>query len=131
MLLVAFYAAAPASADSNGPFVILEAPGDGAFYYQGQQVQAAYACLAGPLGWPAITCDADAPLGSFLDTTNVGGHTGMSVDANEFALEMLRFPFRQVFGDPANEPSQPLVDVFRPKVSFATLEARFRAVIQP
>jgi hypothetical protein len=63
--------------------------------------------------------------------TNVGGHTGMSVDANEFALEMLRFPFRQVFGDPANEPSQPLVDVFRPKVSFATLEARFRAVIQP
>jgi hypothetical protein len=55
----------------------------------------------------------------------------MSVDANEFALEMLRFPFRQVFGDPANEPSQPLVDVFRPKVSFASLEARFRAVIQP
>jgi hypothetical protein len=56
---------------------------------------------------------------------------GAAVEANEFALEMLRFPFRQVFGDPANEPSQPLVDVFRPRVSFALLEERFRAVIQP
>jgi hypothetical protein len=66
-----------------------------------------------------------------VPATKVGGNTGMSVDANEFALEMLRFPFRQVFGDPANEPSEPLVDVFRPKVSFTVLEQRFRAVIQP
>lgn len=63
--------------------------------------------------------------------TNVGGNTGMSVDANEFALEMLRFPYRQVFGDPAIEPGQPLLDVFSPRVSFATLEQRFAAVIRP
>jgi hypothetical protein len=66
-----------------------------------------------------------------VTATHVGGNTGMSVDSNEFALEMLRFPFRQVFGDPSVEPQQPLVDVFRPKVSFALLEERFRAVIQP
>jgi hypothetical protein len=66
-----------------------------------------------------------------VPATKVGGTSGLSVDANEFALEMLRFPYRQVFGDPANEPSQPLVDVFRPRVSFALLEERFRAVIQP
>jgi hypothetical protein len=66
-----------------------------------------------------------------VPATKVGGTSGLSVDANEFALEMLRFPYRQVFGDPANEPSQPLVDVFRPRVSFAVLEERFRAVIQP
>ncbi|HEY1280426.1 MAG TPA: hypothetical protein VGF22_12195, partial [Acidimicrobiales bacterium] len=46
-----------------------------------------------------------------VPATKVGGNTGMSVDANEFALEMLRFPYRQVFGDPANEPAEPLVDV--------------------
>ena len=71
--------------------------------------------------------------------THVGGNTGLSVDANEFALEMLRFPYRQVFGDPANEPGEPLVDVFRPTVAFTAkidsryenLEARFKAVIGP
>jgi hypothetical protein len=84
MLLIALCAAVPASADPNGPFVVLEAPGDGALYYQGQQVQAAYACLAGPLGWPAVTCDADAPLGSFIDTTNVGEHT-FTVHAVDYA----------------------------------------------
>ena len=84
MLVVALCAAVPASADPDGPFVVLEAPADGGMYYQGQQVQAAYACLAGPLGWPAITCDADAPLGSFLDTTNVGGHT-FTVHAVDYA----------------------------------------------
>jgi hypothetical protein len=63
--------------------------------------------------------------------TNVGGNTGMSVDANELALEMLRFPYRQVFGDPANEPGQPLLDVFTPRVAFSELERRFKAVIRP
>ncbi|WP_123025999.1 hypothetical protein [Mycolicibacterium stellerae] len=62
--------------------------------------------------------------------THVGGNTGMSVDANEFALEMLRFPYRQVFGDPANEPGHALADVFRPRLAFGELEDRFRDVIQ-
>ena len=78
-----------------------------------------------------------------VPATNVGGNSGLSVDANEFALEMLRFPYRQVFGDPANEPGKPLRDVFRPKVSFSiatatknatrygSLEQRFTAVINP
>src|SRR3954451_2387359 len=65
-----------------------------------------------------------------VPATHVGGNSGMSVDANEFALEMLRFPYRQVFGDPANEPSHALVDVFRPRVAFAELETRFKAVIE-
>ncbi|MGH9270636.1 MAG: hypothetical protein ACRDZ2_05120 [Ilumatobacteraceae bacterium] len=55
---------------------------------------------------------------------------GSDVEANEFALEMLRFPFRQVFGDPANEPSEDLRDVFTPRVEFGTLLARFEAVIR-
>jgi hypothetical protein len=66
-----------------------------------------------------------------VPATKVGGSSGDAVDANEFALEMVRFPFRQVFGDPANEPHEPLHDVFVPKVSFAMLEQRFTAVIQP
>ena len=43
-----------------------------------------------------------------VPATNVGGNSGLSVDANEFALEMLRFPYRQVFGDPVNEPGKPV-----------------------
>jgi hypothetical protein len=74
-----------------------------------------------------------------VPATHVGGNTGLSVDANEFALEMLRFPYRQVFGDPANEPGEPLIDVFRPTVAFTAanasrygnLEQRFQAVINP
>jgi hypothetical protein len=78
-----------------------------------------------------------------VPATNVGGNSGLSVDANEFALEMLRFPYRQVFGDPANEPGKPVLDVFQPTVSFSiatatknatrygSLEQRFTAVINP
>ncbi len=55
---------------------------------------------------------------------------GPDVRANEFALEMLRFPFRQVFGDPANEPAEDLRDVFVPRVEFGALLARFEAVIR-
>jgi hypothetical protein len=65
-----------------------------------------------------------------VTATHVGGNSGLNVDSNEFALEMIRFPFRQVFGDPANEPHEPLGDVFVPKVSFATLQQRFTAVLE-
>jgi hypothetical protein len=53
---------------------------------------------------------------------------GNAVEANEFALQMLRFPFRQVFGDPEGGPVG-LVDVFQPTISFAALHASFKAVI--
>jgi hypothetical protein len=50
--------------------------------------------------------------------TNMGG----SVDAAEFAIEMLRFPLRQVFGDTAVAP---VADAFQPTVSVAALTERF------
>jgi hypothetical protein len=38
-----------------------------------------------------------------------------AVDAAEFALELLRFPYRQVFGD-VDHPVDDLRDVFQPTV---------------
>ena len=47
---------------------------------------------------------------------------GPTVDSAEFALEMLRFPFRCVFGDPgAQAPPDPF-SVFAPQVG--TLQLR-------
>ena len=46
--------AGPAGADSEGPVVILESPAEGWGFYQGQQAQAAYGCLPGPLEWPVV-----------------------------------------------------------------------------
>jgi hypothetical protein len=83
VVLAALVLASPAVADPNGPVVILESPADGAGFYQGQQVQAAFACLPGPLGWPPVTCDGDVPLGAFIDTGSVGEHT-FSVHAVDY-----------------------------------------------
>ena len=52
-------------------------------------------------------------------------HIGTSIDGAKFALEMIRFPYRQVFGDPAHAPV-PLGNVFRISVSLAQLEAEFK-----
>ena len=83
--LAALCLAVPAGADSDaGPIVILETPPDGWGYPQGQHVQAAYACLPGLLGWPAITCAGDVPLGEYIDTNSVGAHT-FSVHAVDYA----------------------------------------------
>ncbi|NUZ08356.1 hypothetical protein [Piscinibacter koreensis] len=48
---------------------------------------------------------------------------------NEFALQMLRFPYRQVFGDPANTQGRRFfgLDTFRPKVSLATWQAAVKS----
>jgi hypothetical protein len=51
-------------------------------------------------------------------------HTGPAVDGAEFALEMIRFPYRQVFGDPS-QGGAPLSAVFRPSISVAQLKTRF------
>ena len=48
---------------------------------------------------------------------------GAAVDPAEFAIQMLRFPLRQVFGDTANIP--PGTDAFVATVQIATLTARF------
>ena len=73
--LAALVVAAPAAADDASPQIELVSPADGAGFYQGQQVQAAWGCLPGALGWPVITCAGDVPLGAFLDTSSVGMHT--------------------------------------------------------
>jgi hypothetical protein len=73
-----------AAADGDGPVVILETPGDGVGFYQGQQVQAGYGCQPGPLGWPVIACDGDVPLGSYIDTSSAGEHT-FTVRAVDYA----------------------------------------------
>jgi len=69
------FSAGPAGADGEGPVVFLESPADGGGFYQGQQAQAAYACVPGPLEWPVVECVGDVPLGEFLDTSSVGEHT--------------------------------------------------------
>ena len=54
---------------------------------------------------------------------------GATVDSAEFAMQVLQFPFRQVFGDPAQ--SDEILDVFRPALSLTALEAHFRQVLEP
>jgi hypothetical protein len=51
-------------------------------------------------------------------------HIGGSIDGAKFALEMIRFPYRQVFGDPS-QGGVPLGNVFRPSVSLARLKTAF------
>jgi len=52
-------------------------------------------------------------------------HMGPALDGAEFALEMIRFPYRQVFGDPSQGGAHPLRDVFRVSISVADLKATF------
>jgi len=54
-----------------------------------------------------------------------GTHMEGSVDGAEFALQMLRFPYRQVFGDPSVVAAPPMVDVFRPTIGIAKLVTAF------
>lgn len=52
-------------------------------------------------------------------------HMDGAVDGAEFALQMLRFPYRQVFGDPSVVGAPPLTDVFRPTLKVAALARLF------
>jgi hypothetical protein len=67
--------AGSAAAEGEGPSVVLESPAEGAGFYQGQETQAAYGCLPGPLEAPVVECVGDVPLGELLDTSTVGEHT--------------------------------------------------------
>jgi hypothetical protein len=61
-----------------------------------------------------------------------GTNMGTAVDGAEFALQMLRFPYRQVFGDPnVVAPPPPITDVFKPTVALAQLRISFEEVLQP
>jgi hypothetical protein len=74
-VLLGLISASPAAAGGDGPIVVLESPADGGGFYQGQEAQAAYGCLPGPLEWPVVECVGDVPLGAPLDTRSVGEHT--------------------------------------------------------
>jgi hypothetical protein len=62
---------------------------------------------------------------AFLNTP--GTNMGAELDGAEFALQMLRFPFRQVFGDPSVTGHTEISDVFRPTVGLllADLKSEF------
>lgn len=55
-------------------------------------------------------------------TANTATNLGSSIESDELAMEMLRFPIRQVFGDPEVAPE---VDLFRPTVSIEHMETRY------
>ena len=60
-----------------------------------------------------------------------GTNIGPDVDAAEFALEMLRFPYRQVFGDPGAGGATPIGLVFKPTIAMAALKTSFEKVLLP
>ena len=58
--------------------------------------------------------------------THINDFESAGVQSAEFALEMLRFPYRQVFGDPekgggANLPPLTFADLFRPLIKIDTV----------
>jgi hypothetical protein len=57
-----------------------------------------------------------------------GTKMGAVIDGAEFALEMIRFPYRQVFGDPSGDPGH-IFDVFRPSLSLDQLKTKFLETI--
>jgi hypothetical protein len=59
-----------------------------------------------------------AALAQFPQTGAVDG-----LDSAEYALQLIRFPWRQVFGDPE---STPVPQVFQPVVQYAKLVDTFR-----
>lgn len=59
-----------------------------------------------------------------------GTNMGEALDGAEFALEMIRFPYRQVFGDPSVGAPSHLFDVFRPTLSMGEVKDMFVKAIQ-
>lgn len=60
-----------------------------------------------------------------------GTNMGTEVDGAEFALQMIRFPYRQVFGDPSLGGTPPIDDVFLPTITLAALRISFEEVLRP
>lgn len=52
-------------------------------------------------------------------------NVGPALDSSEFALEMIRFPYRQVFGDPSQGGVADIRDVFRVSLPMTALKTRF------
>ena len=68
---------------------------------------------------------------AFLSVDATKMNTDGRLDGAEFALEMIRFPYRQVFGDPSVTADDHILAVFRPTVSLelSALTTAFRTVI--
>ena len=60
---------------------------------------------------------------TLIDTA--GTNVGPALDGAEFALEMIRFPFRQVFGDPSQGGVGNIRDVFRVSLPMTALKTKF------
>lgn len=73
-------------------------------------------------GAPGVV-DMRRTAGALMSTP--GTNMGAALDGAELALEMIRFPYRQVFGDPSQGSPGNLVDVFRPTVSIADLKSKW------
>ena len=59
---------------------------------------------------------------------DMASEVGESLDAAEFAMQMLQFPYRAVFADRTLTGGDPVdvLDAFRPAIGFAELDVRFR-----
>jgi hypothetical protein len=59
-------------------------------------------------------------------------NSGGTLEPNEYALQMLRFPFRQVFGDPDNQQGQQFfdLDAFRVTISLTKWKAQMVTSIE-
>ncbi len=56
---------------------------------------------------------------------------GAALDGAEFGLQMIRFPYRQVFGDTTVTGETPdLADVFRPVAEHGGTQDRFRRAME-
>ena len=60
---------------------------------------------------------------TLIDTA--GTNVGPALDGAEFALEMIRFPYRQVFGDPSQGGVGNIRDVFRVSLPMTALKTKF------
>jgi hypothetical protein len=60
-------------------------------------------------------------------TAEASAELGSSLDAAEFAMQMLQFPFRAVFADRTltGAPPPNTLDAFRPRIGFVELQRRF------
>lgn len=68
-------------------------------------------------GAPGVLDLNNTGLG-FLAVPETGMNADGILDGAEFALEMLRFPYRQVFGDPSVTSNDRIRAVFRPTVAY-------------
>jgi len=81
-------------------------------------------------GAPGVL-DLRATGETFLGTAQTHMNADGKLDGAEFALQMIRFPYRQVFGDPNSPNAVEKGDVFRPTVArnLARLLATFQEKI--